>query len=47
MLKAFGPKKLFDYTCGFINAALAIIEYGIKPNETLFVVAVDKETSTS
>jgi hypothetical protein len=36
MLDAFGHKQLFHYTCGFINAALAVIEYDIKPNEPLF-----------
>ncbi|MNH47529.1 hypothetical protein D3C79_1108140 [compost metagenome] len=41
MLESFGPKRLFDYTCGFINAALAIIEHDIKPNETLFLVKPD------
>ena len=36
MLHAFGHKQLFHYTSGFMNAALAVIEHDIYPNEALF-----------
>lgn len=36
MLETFGSKLLFQYTCGFINSALATIEYDIKQHTPLF-----------
>lgn len=38
MEEAFGSKQLFHYTCGFLNSALAIIEYDLKPSEPQFEI---------
>ncbi|NWL48424.1 hypothetical protein DM819_21785 [Pseudomonas hunanensis] len=36
MLKLFGAKKLFQYTCAILNAALAVIKFNLKPAEAQF-----------
>ncbi|OPA88688.1 hypothetical protein BFW86_16735 [Pseudomonas fluorescens] len=36
MLDAFGHKRLFSYTCGLINAGLALIEFDIRPCDPQF-----------
>lgn len=36
MLETFGSKILFQHICGFINSALATIEYDIKQHPPLF-----------
>jgi DNA-binding MltR family transcriptional regulator len=41
MHETFGTKQLFHYTCGFINAALAVIEYDIQPSEAQFSTESD------
>lgn len=41
MQETFGPKLLFHYTCGLINAALVTIEYDIRPHKPLFSIAAD------
>lgn len=36
MLECFGARKLFQYTCAFLNAALAGIKFNLKPAESQF-----------
>lgn len=36
MLKKFGHKQVFHYTCGFINSGLAAYEHDVKPSDPQF-----------
>ncbi|SMC69463.1 hypothetical protein [Pseudomonas sp. URIL14HWK12:I5] len=36
MLKRFGTRALFQYTCAFLNGALALVKFHLKPAEPQF-----------
>lgn len=47
MMEAFGPKRLFQFTCGFINTGLAIIEFDISPCQSQFKGDSNNKTATA